>query len=149
MKLYVVLSQTSTQWCCYWIILQYRLIYGHSSCDFFGSQSCPPTRCEGNITGVGSERPPNRDSFQLWWTQLTFSSWQSKKPWRSTWGWYRGSLDAWQRSRKNNEEEKWDGLAVFSWDCQATVNAEESCNSVYILSPQAGVGKPRMGGAYR
>lgn len=55
----------------------------------------------------------------------------------------------WQRARKNNEEEKWDDLAVFSWDCQATVNAEESCNSVYILSPQAGVGKPRMGGACR
>lgn len=44
---------------------------------------------------------------------------------------------------------KLDGLALLRLSCQATVNVEESCDSVYILSPQAGVGKPRLGGACR
>lgn len=42
----------STQWCGYLIILQYGPVF--ASCEFFSPQSCPPTWCENNITGVGN-----------------------------------------------------------------------------------------------
>lgn len=147
-----------TQQCCYWTILQcIANMWSHQLWPkgLFGSQSCPPVRSEGNMRGVGNERPPTLDSYQLWQTRLTFRSRQGKNLGRSstrdgtTWGCCRGLLDVWRRARNKTEEEKPDDLTVLSWSCQATVNAEESCNSVYILSPQAGVGKPRMGGACR
>lgn len=75
--------------------------------------------------------------------------WRSSTRYGTTQGCCRGLLDARQGARNKYKEGKRDELAVLSSSCQATVNAEESCNSVYIILPQAGAGKPRMGGACR
>lgn len=59
MELYVVLTQTSTQWCGYLIILQYVL-----AVNFLALSHVPPLGV--SITGVGNEKPPALESFQLW-----------------------------------------------------------------------------------